>query len=137
MSPNPERPTAVGERTLPDLGAVAVALAQQDRRRRISVRDDIDVHGQVESRSGPDVKCKTSVLQVYISVHPNTLSPQNSMTCTRTASKVRTKVRLPSDVPHPKTQFGRICGSDTARTSHRSSIKIELSSTDQECPADQ
>jgi len=46
----------IGERAGPDLATGAVALAQQDRRRRAAVRDARHVHAQTQSRS--TAKCK-------------------------------------------------------------------------------
>jgi hypothetical protein len=39
----------VSERAPSEFVAVAIALAQQNRRRRIAIRDALNVHGQLES----------------------------------------------------------------------------------------
>ena len=39
----------IGERALPDLVAFAIALPEQDRRRRVATGYAFDVHGQLES----------------------------------------------------------------------------------------
>ena len=39
----------IGERALADLVAVAIALPQKDRRRRVAIRNALDVHGEFES----------------------------------------------------------------------------------------
>src|SRR5436190_1085583 len=51
------RPTRqVGKRALPDLVAIAIALAKQNRWRRTAIGDDLDVHGELESQPTPTVK---------------------------------------------------------------------------------
>src|SRR5467141_3409230 len=46
----------IGERALLDLVAVAIAFAQQDRRRRIAIGNALDVHGELESSQVRHVK---------------------------------------------------------------------------------
>ena len=54
----------VGERARPDLAALAIALAQQDGRRRIAVRDSRDVHDQLETQARAKDKNNITCLQI-------------------------------------------------------------------------
>ena len=57
------RPLAqIGERAVPDLGAVAKALPQQDRGRRTTVRHDGDVHAQIRPYNLTLVKQKHHII---------------------------------------------------------------------------
>jgi len=70
----------VGQRALADLVAVAEALAQQDGRRRVAVRDAFDVHGQLESRRPTDVKRrKTAYMGTKIHRNPGFRFPANGL----------------------------------------------------------
>jgi hypothetical protein len=52
----------VSKRSPPELVAVAIALAQQNRRRGIAIRDALNVHGQLESLRFKRVKQKIETL---------------------------------------------------------------------------
>ena len=63
----------IGQRALLDLAALAIALAQQDRRRRHPVRDRIDEHVRLSSMAGGVLFCH---LVVPSAVEPGARAPK-------------------------------------------------------------
>src|ERR1700757_4315679 len=55
----------IGKRALADLVAVTIALPQQDRRRRVAVRNALDVHGELESQGIQSVKHNHQITWVH------------------------------------------------------------------------
>src|SRR5712664_1425157 len=80
----------IGERALLDLVAVAIALAQQDRRRRIAIRNALDVHGKLESLQTREVKNKLAT--TWVQKRPETaLSDSASITYAKNPRQLRTR----------------------------------------------
>jgi hypothetical protein len=67
----------VSERAPPEFVAVAIALAQQNRRRGIAIRDSLNVHGQLESLRFKRVKQKFKKLHGKPNQHPGRFTLQN------------------------------------------------------------
>src|SRR5262249_29083474 len=98
----------IGQRTLLDFAALAIALTQQDRLRRLSVRDGVDEHIREESRFAAFAK---------------------PLTCTHTCKKDSHKARPSCDfqVEESKT-FGLSVATDLSKTTKISAAITQPSS---------
>src|SRR6516162_11709779 len=67
----------VSERAPPEFVAVAIALAQQNRRWGIAIRDAFNVHGQLESLRFKRVKQKIEKLHGKPNQYPGRFTIQN------------------------------------------------------------
>jgi len=75
----------IGERALLELITFAIALAQQDRRRRIAIGNALDVYGELESVGFECVKRKNRI--TWQQKQPgNRLSDSLSNTCGKNAT---------------------------------------------------
>src|SRR5208337_4236931 len=85
----------VEQRALPHLAALAIALAQQDRRRRVAVRDRLDVHGAMIGQSTIQHKLKPLSYMATHWLGQGSLPPKyQSLNVDE-----RRKLRLASEVP--------------------------------------
>src|SRR6202040_4404962 len=98
------------ERAPLELDALAIALAQQDRRRRVAIGDVFNVHGQLESLGFKQVKKKTTALhgkqirwQKAFTIPHQWLTPKtqgNFRLATNSAEGNSSDAFLPSLIPH-------------------------------------
>jgi WD40 repeat protein len=79
----------VSERAPPEFVAVAIALAQQNRRRRIAIRDAFNVHGQLESLRFKRVKHKIEKLHGKPNQYPGRFTIQNQRVSPKTSGNFR------------------------------------------------
>src|SRR6516225_7304114 len=75
----------VSKRAPPEFVAVAIALAQQNRRRGIAIRDPLNVHGQLESLRFKRVKQKIVKLHGKPNQHPGRFTIQNQRVSPKTS----------------------------------------------------
>src|SRR6516162_1935192 len=79
----------VSKRAPPEFVAVAIALAQQNRRRGIAIRDPLNVHGQLESLRFKRVKQKIVKLHGKPNQHPGRFTIQNQRVSPKTSGNFR------------------------------------------------
>src|SRR5207248_4219782 len=79
----------VSERAPPEFVAVAIALAQQNRRRGIAIRDALNVHGQLESRGFKRVKQKFEQLHGKPNQRPSSFTIPNQGVSPKTSGNFR------------------------------------------------
>src|SRR6516162_2605463 len=79
----------VSERAPPEFVAVAIALAQQNRRRGIAIRDAFNVHGQLESLRFKRVKQKIEKLHGKPNQYPGRFTIQNQRVSPKTSGNFR------------------------------------------------
>src|SRR5437763_1909159 len=79
----------VSERAPPEFVAVAIALAQQSRRRGIAIRDALNVHGQLESLGFKRVKQKFEQLHGKPNQRPSSFTIPNQGVSPKTSGNFR------------------------------------------------
>src|SRR5437763_14531794 len=84
----------VSERAPPEFVAVAIALAQQSRRRGIAIRDALNVHGQLESLGFKRVKQKFEQLHGKPNQRPSSFTIPNQGVSPKTSGNFRLEASL-------------------------------------------
>src|SRR5215831_12262029 len=89
----------VSKRAPPEFVAVAIALAQQNRRRGIAIRDPLNVHGQLESLRFKRVKKKFRKLHGKPNQRPGSFTIQNQAVTAKTSGNFRLNGGYRKDAP--------------------------------------
>src|SRR6516162_6007872 len=106
----------VSKRAPPEFVAVAIALAQQNRRRGIAIRDPLNVHGQLESLRFKRVKDNFENLHGKPNQRPGSFTIQNQRLSPKTFGNFR--LETAKTLPGKATAAGasRLCMNSLKRS---------------------